>query len=678
MIRTGLSMLTAAAMLAAQDSSIIRIDVNLVQVDAVVTDSNNKHVGNLKAGDFEILQDGKPQTITDFSYISAANVSTTGVASPNRAPALPAFVKGPVKREQVRRTMAFVVDDLGLSFESVSHVRDALRKFVNGAMQADDLVAIVRTSAGMGALQQFTTDRGLLNAAIDNIRFNVGRADVSSFAPAIGPKSFDPPNRARIDQAVARRDEARNELFLVGTLGALRFVIDGLREMPGRKSLILFSESFAGSPEALRALTDAANRAAVVVNTIDPRGLETLLDPRDTAHGQGATEKRASEMFDSQQGLAAIARDTGGLFMENHNLMDEAVNTVVADTDGYYLIGYHPDSATFDSSHGPNKDEPLYHKVVVRLKTSGLQVRSRGGFFGATDTARDVALTGRAALAHALTSPFSAADVHVRLTTLFTQTEDRQSRLTAMLHVDAHDLNFSRQPDGTQHASFEIAAMTLGVNAEHIDEGQRTFSLDLKPDQYEAVLNKGLVFVMNQKARGPGMYQMRVALHDQNSERLGSASEFVEVPDLTKGRLALSSILLRADAGGALAYADQAEGQVADSNPAVAAALRVFKPGAPLYYQYLVFNAQADAEHKTNLEVQTRLFRAGSQIYASQPMLPRVSGEVSSGRLMAGGHLTLATGVAPGEYVLQVLLTDKQAKEKYQIASQWIDFEVRP
>jgi hypothetical protein len=117
---------------------------------------------------------------------------------------------------------------------------------------------------------------------------------------------------------------------------------------------------------------------------------------------------------------------------------------------------------------------------------------------------------------------------------------------------------------------------------------------------------------------------------------------------------------------------------VADSNPAAAAALRVYKPGAPLYYQYLVFNAQGDGEHKTNLEVQTRLFRGGSQIYASPPMVPRVGGETSSGRLVAGGHMTLSQGVAPGEYVLQVLLTDKQAKQKYQIASQWIDFEIRP
>src|SRR5205085_8129921 len=90
----------------------------------------------------------------------------------------------PVKPEQVRRTIALVVDDLTLSFESTYYVRRALKKFVDEQLQDGDLVAIIRTGAGIGALQQFTTDRRQLYAAIEKIRWNpVGNGNIGAFAP---------------------------------------------------------------------------------------------------------------------------------------------------------------------------------------------------------------------------------------------------------------------------------------------------------------------------------------------------------------------------------------------------------------------------------------------------------------------------------------------------------------
>ena len=152
----------------------IRVSVNLVQVDAVVTDSKGKQVTDLKAEDFEVLQDGKPQIITRLSYITASPGSVpsgpSSLAAQGKAVPLPPPSK--LRLTDVRRTIALVVDDLGLSFESTVYVRQALKKFIDGQMQPGDLVAIVRTGAGIGALQQFTTDKRLLHAAADRVRFN--------------------------------------------------------------------------------------------------------------------------------------------------------------------------------------------------------------------------------------------------------------------------------------------------------------------------------------------------------------------------------------------------------------------------------------------------------------------------------------------------------------------------
>jgi hypothetical protein len=97
---------------------------------------------------------------------------------------LPPAPLAQIRPEDVRRTIVLMVDDLGLSFESMAFVRSALRKFVNQQMQPGDLVAICRTGAGSGALQQFTVDKRVLLSVIDGLRYNFnGRFGLSYFDP---------------------------------------------------------------------------------------------------------------------------------------------------------------------------------------------------------------------------------------------------------------------------------------------------------------------------------------------------------------------------------------------------------------------------------------------------------------------------------------------------------------
>src|SRR5215510_8464464 len=158
---------------------VVKITTNLVQVDAVVT-KDGKPVTDLTAEDFEIYEDGKRQTITSFAYISnVAGSASRPVVRDKTAPSVPF---GPLKPNEARRTMAFVVDDLGLSAESMVQVRKQLRKFIAEELQPNDLVAIIRTGGEMGALQQFTNDKRLLTRAVDRLRWNgCSRVGVSVF-----------------------------------------------------------------------------------------------------------------------------------------------------------------------------------------------------------------------------------------------------------------------------------------------------------------------------------------------------------------------------------------------------------------------------------------------------------------------------------------------------------------
>jgi VWFA-related protein len=673
--------------------TVIRINVNLVQVDAVVTDSKGNAVTGLGAQDFEILQDGKAQAITNFSYINlAAGVAraTAVKPAPRAKGALPAPPPPPMalKPSEVRRTVALVVDDLGLAFASIAYVHDALKKFVDKEMQPGDLVAIVRTGAGMGALQTFTSDKRMLYAAIERVKFNsYGRVGISSFE-ALGS---EPDLGEDANAGLAAAEEERKEMISVGTLGAIRYIIDGLRELPGRKSVVLFSENLRlfhadGSTgrtiDAVRVLTDAANRASVVIYSIDPRGLQThSLTAADNTRGMtpqqvGAVpQQRSQQEFESQDGMAVLAKDTGGLFLRNQNDVGAALHQVLEDGAGYYLIGYHPQANTFDAKTG----EPKFHSVRVRVKRPGLQVRSRSGFLGTSDReARPTPRTPRDQLLHALSAPFNSGAIHVRLTTLFSNGAKLGSFVKAMLFIDAKDLKFSDEPDGWHKASLDVVAVTFGDNGQAIDSTGRTFTIRAKDKGYQEMLHGGLVYRIHHAVKKPGGYQMRIALRDSASGEVGSATQFVEVPDVSKGRLTLSSIVI-AKAPGELSKPvadDQAEGQVQDQDPNATPAVRIFQPGTAIAYVYQVLNAQPDPQNHPALQVQTRLFLDGKQVYLGKPAAFNVAGQPDPKRLVGTGSMRLGEKIAPGDYVLQVIVTDKLAKEKFRVAAQSMDFEI--
>src|SRR2546425_5461204 len=256
------------------NEDVVRITTNLVQVDAVVTDKNGKPVTDLKPEEIQIFEDGRPQKITHFSFVIADSrvgppPKSAVLVDKNAAPAPPPILRP----EQVRRTIALVVDDLGLSFESTHFVRQALKNFVDQQMQPGDLVAIIRTGGGMGALQQFTADKRQLYAAIDRVRWYAnGRGGISAFA-----QIEDNSNQSEEAQAANEEfNQFREDLFAVGTLGAVSYVIRGLHELPGRKSILLISDGFRiysrddptrnyRALERLRRLIDQANRSSVVI-----------------------------------------------------------------------------------------------------------------------------------------------------------------------------------------------------------------------------------------------------------------------------------------------------------------------------------------------------------------------------------------------------------------------------
>jgi hypothetical protein len=459
---------------------------------------------------------------------------------------------------------------------------------------------------------------------------------------------------------------------------------DGLkifsRSEPSGSSRILF---------AMRRLLDLANRASVVINTMDARGLQVLgitaADSTANLTPQQVEERlsrRRGEYFDSQEGLDYLASQTGGLAIRNTNDLSGGIKRVLEDQSGYYLIGYRPDDSTFDRVNGRTK----FHRVSLKIKRPGnYKVRMRTGFFGVSDeNLQPARQTPQQQLIGALISPFSASGVQLRLTSLFANDANVGSVMRSFLHVKASDLTFTKEPDGTHKAVFDIMAITFGDNGTIVDQLGYTNTMRLKDDVLAKVLKGGLTYNVTVPVKKKGAYQLRTALRDHESGRIGSATQFIDVPEFKKDRLTTSGLLLKGMSYeqykknlALTTFASDADNTKQEQDPLATPAVRQFERGMALVYVFVIYNPKLDkATAKPQVKTQVRLFRNGELIFSGNEIPFDVGTQTDLRRLGAGGAILLGTDMKPGEYVFQIVVTDLLANDKRRTTTQWMDFEI--
>ncbi len=692
------------------DGEVVKISTALIQIDVTVTDKNGKVITDLKPEEIEIYENGEKQEISNFSFVS--NTKTNDAPAPNKTEkkdknAVP-IPTGQLKPEQVKRTVALVVDDLSLSFESTHYVQRALKKFVNEQMRDGDLVAIIRTGAGIGALQQFTSDKRQLLAAIEKVRWNpIGSGGTGAFAPiesSVNDSANSSGNQGDQKNAGGGDDAAefnnfRESVFATGTLGAVNFIIRGMKNLPGRKSVMLLSDGFqifgrnTGGAlessrvlESLRRLIDLANRSSVVVYTMDARGLQTLgLTAEDNVGGKTSTQieqsltDRRDKFFDTQSGLIYLARETGGLAIYNNNDLSGGIEKML-DDQSYYLIGYQPDAETFDPA------KRRFNKFTVKVKRAGARARYRSGFFGVGDDQIKPPSTLSAArqIQSALTSPFAVNDIALRLNTLFGNGK-QGSYVRSLLHVNAKDLKFVDEADGSKKAVFDVLAVSFGDNGASADEISKTYTLTLKDAAYRKIIKEGFVYYFTFPVKKAGAYQYRVAIRDTQTGKVGSANQFIEVPNLKKNRLTVSGITLESltAAQWKKSFEPSAAATVAPENltqdapdSLIDTSLRRFKRGTILRYALEIYNAKLDAGQKPNLTSQLKVFRDGKPVLEGKDQPLDSLGQTDLQRIGFAGALSLGSEMTAGEYVLQIIISDSLAKEKRRLTTQFVQFEI--
>jgi hypothetical protein len=437
---------------------------------------------------------------------------------------------------------------------------------------------------------------------------------------------------------------------------ALENVVRSLGPVEGRKLLVLVSDGFLSGqgnqdPRAfdVRRIFDASSRAGVSVYALHSRALSATPSGGDASATAPASQaapairdgyQRMGDLVE-RENMSALAEGTGGFLVHGGNDLVGGLGRILRDSAAAYLLAYSPDHAARDGR---------FRSIEVRVPgRQGYTVRARKGYFAPDDRRpRPAATTAEARtqeLRNGLASLVPLRGIPVQLSVDYVDLPPDGLQLVVRGFVDMNGVPFARS--GNKHrADLDVVGVVYDENGAIMGDIQayRT-DLDLTPANHQQVLKEGLRYQKSVPLK-PGVYQVRLVAREANSARLGSAFQWVEVPDLKAGPFALSSVFLYADAVAAEPALKEVQ------------AVRHFPPGGSLYYRLYAYNPTRDPQGGTDVVVQSQVWHQG-KLQGASPVEP-LAFDAAAPSQPVSGRVTLQ-GLGPGEYELRVLLVDRKA-----------------
>lgn len=684
-----------AAQTPAEQERPVRLKTELIEIRTVVTDQDGRIVDYLKQEDFTVLENGREQQVAFFALERLATGRAT-IETPTRTET---DVKRHASASQPKRTIVFFVDTLHLSNESFLRAKQTLSKFIEEQVRDDDLVAVISSGGPMGLVNQFTNDRRILLYAVERLRaWGVQR---SKFGPYLAylvstdPNPDDiygPTNAAKEilraeegsipdgDARATQRDiqlRARSILseaarWRTASFKTLEAAMDQMAKMPGQRILFFLSDGFSlqdtvGNAHGdLNRITGSAVRSGILVYSIDPKGLDTDLtinDPSSKVVISPLVYKYLSDSLkDAQGAINALGKDTGGNAFFTANDMGNSMKRALDANSVYYTLAYYPPV---------EKNNTEYRRLAVRVRAHPeFSVRAPRGYFGPKPEAELQKQTPQQAVMKALTAPLSQTGIEVTATVYYIEREVDNAQVTVEVFIDGTTLDYGQRA-GRQSIDCEVTTVIFDQTGKSIQVITDKVQGSLTPEQLAEGRKNGYRY-LKRLSLNPGIYQARVGVRENGSERIGTANAWVEVPNLGRVRLAASSILLTTVG----ASRDGKQPGSTDAPellmPGVRKGIAFFKQGASLAYQLTVYESSRRKLEELGLLMQSELAQGGRSIYRSewQPVTERLV-RVGKKGFDLGGQINL--DLKPGVYELKVTVKDPKSNRS---AQQDIVFEV--
>ena len=627
-----------------------KVEVNYVEIDAVVTDASGAFVRNLTKDDFEVVEQSKPQTITVFS---AVDIPVERADPPLfAASAIEPDVR--TNRQAEGRVFVLVLDDLHTSTTRTARVRIAARQFVDRFLGENDTAAVLTTGGSNAGSQNFTSSKRLLDKAIDNfVGKKLPSATIEKLRqiPAARPGGGGPTDPYTMERAFKARS----------SLTTLKNVADYMAGIRGRrKAVVFFSEGLdyditniiqnTAATDVLydiRTTIGGAARANVSFYAIDPRGLSGFEDaidltnlPEDNSLGVHTLQ---DEVRNAQDTLRTLAEETGGFAAINRNDYRETFAKIIADNSSYYVLGYYSSDTRGDARFRP---------IEVRVKRPGLQVRARKGYLPARGRPAPPvvpASTGTSPeLREALASPLPVSGLALTATAAPFRGANRKSAVSVTLEIDGSSLRF--EPKGDLFTGeVEISMIAFDAGGKGRDGGRDGVTLTLRPPTRDAVAKRG-VRIARRMELAPGIYHLRLGARDTRGGSVGTVMLDIEVPDFSKQSLSMSGLVLTSASASATPTA-RTDDQLKDVLPAPPTTIRSFTRGDELAAFAEVYDNQTRTPHRVEIKTSV-LADDGKVVFTTSE--ERRSEELGP----AGGGYGHAAKIplkdfAPGRYVLR-------------------------
>jgi VWFA-related protein len=545
---------TNAAEVSTRDSpATFRVRVNLVLVRVVVRDTSGKVITGLKKEDFQLSDNRKPQTISAFSVETPEShkvaASSTAEHADQASPQAAAVAALP------QRFVSIVFDDTNMSMEDTQLVRDAGTRLF-GALAPTDRVAMFSTSGQF--THDFTQDHESLQRALLGIvprpvgSINLHDCpEISYYQADLIENKHDPQalavatedalacafgNDPRMTQQAQQMAQSTSSRALASGDAQIEYVYRHLEEamrhlavMPGQRIMVFVSPGFIVTTLMTESsdLVDRANRANIVINTVDARGLyapDLMGDISDPPHdslrtaGYKTSYRIASQSLQDDV-LAQFADGTGGTFFHNRNDLDEGLRQATAAPAVSYLLGFSPQNLKIDGR---------YHTLKVALTAKQkYSVQARHGYFAPRSIA-DPLEAAKQEIQEALFSQDEMHDLPVELQTQFFKKDESQARLAVLTHVDVKGIRF-RKVDGRSRDNLTVATAIFDENGNFVTGGEKIVEMRLLDKTFDRLSHSGFTLKSSFDVK-PGTYLVRLVVRDTEGSQMAARNGAVSIP----------------------------------------------------------------------------------------------------------------------------------------------------
>ena len=683
---------------------VVRVYTELVQTDVMVFDKEGKFVNGLTRDNFQLLIDGKPKPIEAMEQIMAGSDEESQLAAARGATGI--NLKRPVPLDR-GRIVFFFVDDFHMDLAGMVATKKTIAAFIEKEMGQNDQAAIASATGQIGFLQQLTSDRMVLRLALDRLKpktFSLRDGDrppMSEYEALL----IDQMDRDVVDffitetmrlnpginrDAAAGIVRARSQAMVSqgirlnqNTLSSLARMVQTARDLPGRKVLFFLSGGFllenrrGDTISKMREITNAAAKSGVVIYSMDTRGLVASVHDASVERPFDPSGRLAflpnRELAAAQDGLNALAADTGGKALFNTNDLKKGLAPALKETSTYYLLAWKPDAASQKRGRFRN----LEVKLVDR---PDLTVRVRKGFFdldptppptaakSANPKEKEKPISAPAKLRESIAAPYPERALPILLSADYYDVADKGPMVSTAIQMPGEFLVFGEQPDGKIQAVVDVTGVFYddkGVPKSNFIERIVTTAPNL-----EAIKSYGndITFTYPTKLL-PGLYQVRVAARDDKSGKTGSAHAWIEIPDLAKKKLTMSTVLLGERTQGMMTNVSGPGGV----SPVALSASHRFRRESTLRFLIFAYNTVfSPTDQKPDAAVQVQVIRDDQPVITTALRKINTDGVLDLLRLPYAAEIPLSE-LLPGRYLLQVTVIDRVSKES---ASRQTHFDV--